>query len=137
MSALKRLSLATLAASVLLAPAARATLGGGIEFSIGQRTKHGGFALTLNHGSFERCRPVGSYAPQRVWVPGHYETRCERVWVEGRTERVLVPAVYGWRHDAYGRAFQVQLQAARWKTICHAGHYENREVRVWVEGHWR
>jgi hypothetical protein len=87
--------------------------------------------------SGHRARPsyVECHAP--VWVPGRYETRCERVWVEGRSRQVWAPARYEWRWDGCGRMYRVCVSAGRWTTVVDPGHYESRDVRVWVPGHWR
>lgn len=121
------LPLVALAATALSAPTASAH---GIEISLGKKTKHGHVGITLSKGSYHR-------PPARTWFPGHYETRRERVWIPGTEERVWVAPVYEWRHDHYGRAYQVQVRPGYWKTICSPGRYEMRDCRVWVEGCWR
>lgn len=118
---------AALAGCALLAPAASAH---GIEISLGKKSKHSHVGITFSTGP--------SYCPPpRTWVAGHYETRCEQVWVPGVEQRVWVAPVYEWRHDSCGRAYQVQVRPGYWKTICSPGHSETREYRVWVEGCWR
>ena len=79
----------------------------------------------------ERC------APARVWVPGHYEVRIERTWVEGCERRVWVPARVEWRRDACGRGYAVQVCAGYWRVEREPGRYESRKVSVWVPGHWQ
>ena len=76
------------------------------------------------------------YEPRRTWVPGHYEVRCERVWVPGCTRQEWVPARYEWRIDTCGRRFQVLVEPGHWITVTDPGRYEAREVRVWVPGYW-
>lgn len=80
-------------------------------------------------------RPIG-YA-KREWVPGHFETVQDRVWVEGRQERVWVAPAYAWRHDACGRAIRVCVQPGYWNTVCTPGRYEMIARQVWIEGGWR
>ena len=55
--------------------------------------------------------------PERIWVPGRYETRYERQWVPGRYE---VEA------DGYSGGHRVWVP----------GHYEDIPARVWLPGHW-
>jgi hypothetical protein len=73
-------------------------------------------------------------APARHWVPGHFEAQETRVWIPERKEKVWVPAVYGTRFDACGRAYQVLIRPARWSVVCDPGHFETRRERVWIAG---
>lgn len=115
-----------LLAALALTPAANA------EFINLQYSKHG------KHG-----KHIGisiGYAPKpapRVWVPGHYEVRCEKVWVEGPEERVYVMPVHETRYDKCGRAYQVELRSGYWMTVKQPGRFEERRVRTWVPGHYR
>lgn len=98
-----------------LAPAARADSFG---VTFGKKTKHGSITVGYSTGPSFGSRYKVHHAP-RFWVPGHYETRCEKIWIEPR---------YEWRHDACGRAF----------LACVApGHFVTREVKVFVPGHWQ
>ena len=72
----------------------------------------------------------------RVWVPGHYETRMERVWVPARCEEVWVPAVFEWRLDGCGRRVHLEVSAGHYETIHHPGHYESRPVKRYRPGYW-
>ena len=63
---------------------------------------------------------------------GRYETRYERVWVPGRTERRWIAPVYGWRCDYRGVRVRVITRAGYWDTIQHKGYYDKRSTRVWV-----
>ncbi len=78
-----------------------------------------------------------SCAPARVWVEGRWETRVERVWVEGCERRVWSPARFETRWDSCGRRVQVLVSAGHWTVVRDPGRYEQREVRVWVPGYWR
>lgn len=129
------LALASLGA---LAPQAHATHAahGGFELVLGKKSKHGSISVRIGGDDYGHRRR-SDCEPRRVWVPGHYEVRCERVWVPGACERVWVPPVYQWRHDSCGRAYQVLVCDGYWKTVEHPGRWENREVKVWVEGCWR
>lgn len=77
-----------------------------------------------------------SHAPRRVWVPGHYETRCEQVFVPGCTERVWVEPVFELRLGACHTWIRVEVAPGHWRTVQHPGRYETREVRVWIPGHY-
>ena len=70
--------------------------------------------------------------PQR-WVPGHYETRNERVLVPGYWDTVTVPAEYGWaRHGC--RQVWVMINPECTRRVWVPERYEYRETRVWVPG---
>ena len=81
--------------------------------------------------------PAYSHAPRRLWVPGHYETRCERVWVQGSSERLWVEPVFELRLDSCGKRVRVELYPGHWRTVQHPGRYELREFQVWVPGQYR
>lgn len=76
------------------------------------------------------------YASSRVWIPGGYETVCERVWVPGRIERLWVEPSFGLAYDSCGRRVRVLLRAGHWQEVRHPGRYETRSVRVYRPGHW-
>lgn len=63
---------------------------------------------------------------------GHYEFVTERVWIEGRTRRVYVPAKYRTILDDCGFEVRILVRAAYYKTVCDPGYYETRTRRVWV-----
>ena len=134
MSAIRTALLPLLASAALLAPTASAQ---SLQLNFGKHSKHGSFGVTYSTGGHGWDRGGSFCPPPRVWTPGHYETRCERVWVEGRSEQVWVSAQFEWRHDSCGRAYQVCVNPGYWRTVCGQGHYETRQVRVWVDGSWR
>lgn len=72
----------------------------------------------------------------RAWIPGHFETRCQRVWVAGCSRQVWMPARYEWRYDSCGSMYRVCISVGRWSTVTDPGRYELRESRVWVAGCW-
>ncbi|MFO1011088.1 MAG: hypothetical protein U1F29_13570 [Planctomycetota bacterium] len=132
MNAVQNLVLPIAAVTALFAPHADAQ---GLELHFGKHTKHGHVSIGYVHP-----RPAAvprPCPPPRVWVPGHYETRCQQVWIPGESRQVFEPAVYEWRYDACGRAYQVCVRAGFWRTECSPGRYETREVQVWVDGCWR
>jgi hypothetical protein len=99
--------------------------------------KHGSFSIQIGGG--EECRPA--CAPRAVWVPGHHETVCEQVWIEGCCRREWVPAVYRERVVSYGhgcdRVVRVCVAQGFWRRVEVPGHYEQLSSRVWIAGHWR
>ena len=106
-----------------------------------------GFTHNTGHGAFSVGYSTGpfwapSYPSYRVrrparWVPGHYETVRERVWIPARYERVWIEPVYTWRRDSCGRAYQVCVEQGRYQFVKQPGYYDHRDGRVWVEGFWR
>jgi len=73
----------------------------------------------------------------RRWIPACYKTQTRRVIVcKGRYERRYVPAVYGTRYDACGRAFRVMIKPACYRNVWVPPRYETRQVRVRVPGHY-
>ncbi len=80
---------------------------------------------------------VSSRPLPRVWVPGHYEIRTERRWVEGAEKHVYVMPVRETRYDACGRRYEVELRSGYWMLQREPGRFIETEVRVWVPGHWR
>lgn len=74
--------------------------------------------------------------PSYFWVAGHYETVCRQVWVEGCWRDVWVDAVYETRIDHCGRVIRVCVRPGYWTRVQDAGHFETREVQVWVDGHY-
>jgi hypothetical protein len=73
----------------------------------------------------------------REWVPGRYETTCERVWIPGATRQEWLPARHEWRVDRCGRKQLVLVEPGRWITISEPGRFETRERCEWIPGHWR
>jgi hypothetical protein len=114
-----------------LAPSARA--GSSIELHFGKRTHNGNFVVSLSngpHGYANHC------APKKIWVPAHFETQAQQVWVEGVEQKVWIAPVYGWRYDHCGKPYKVQLEVGHWKCVGSPGHFESQRVQVWVCGHW-
>lgn len=122
-----------LLALIAIAGTTHEALARDLTIGVRKQTRHGEFSIGFSlPGSRERCSK-----PYRVWIPGRYEIREERVWVEGSCERVWVPAQYESRKDYRGCAYRVVVRPGHWETIRHPGHFETREVRVWVDGHWQ
>lgn len=122
-------------AAVFCAALALPTRAQHLSLSLGRNTHHGSFSINFG---IPLARPSYSYCePRRSWVPGHYETRCESVWVAGCSRQVWVAPEYEWRVDACGRPYRVCVRAGAWRTVTDPGHYESRDVQVWVPGGWR
>lgn len=97
---------------------------------------HGrGFEIKIGVGADHI--PTPRFQPPRVWVPGRYECRVEQVYVPGCVRREWVPPLFAWRVTSCGQRFQVQIRAGYWRDVATPGHYEEREVKVWVPGHWK
>lgn len=77
----------------------------------------------------------GGYVSSRVWVPGHFETVRERVWVSGGCERVWIEPLYEWRLGRCGFE-RVCVRAGHWDRVELPGHYEERCSQVWRPGRW-
>jgi hypothetical protein len=75
-------------------------------------------------------------APRRVFVPGHYETRCVEVWVPGCAERVWVEPVYRTVTVGYGNVARVLVREGGYRVIEKPGHYETQHVQIWVPGYF-
>jgi hypothetical protein len=70
--------------------------------------------------------------PQR-WVPGHYETRQERVCIPGYWDTVVEPAQWAWvRHGHRAEYVMVRPECARRVWI--PERYEWRTTQIWVPG---
>lgn len=125
--------LSLLAVSLALAPAA-----GAQEIGVRYQKKNVSIGVSIgSHGTPVHYAPRPIRYERREWVPSHYETISEQVWVQGVEQRVFVPAVYEWRPDACGRMHKVVVCAAHYETRCAPGHYETVTRTVWVEGGWR
>jgi hypothetical protein len=132
---LMKLSIVSVVLAAVLAPAARAD---GFGFEVTKHGKHGSFEFRIGGGD-ERARPPQAPVrpPPSDWIPGHYETVVESVWVEGAEQRVWEPALFEWRRDACGRSFQVCVRAGFWRNVCTPGRFEQRPRQVWCPGGWR
>ncbi len=124
------LPLVALVLAFAAVPSARAS-----DFGVQIHGKKGSIAFHIGNGHpYPAPRPV---ATQREWVPGHFETVEDRVWIQARSERVWVEPVYQWRYDACGRATRVCVQPGYWNTVCAPAHFETCPRQVWIEGFWR
>jgi hypothetical protein len=89
--------------------------------------RHHGPAIILD-GFFRPAPRV-----ERRWVPGHYETRTERVLVrEGHFEKRWIEPVTETRRDYHGRPYTVLVRPGRCEKVWVPPQYETRCVRVWV-----
>jgi len=116
-----------LCATTPLAAAAQPSHGKG-ELSLGLHAPLGKAHVSINYTKNSRARR---------WVPAHWETREQRVWVPGTCEKVWVEPRYRFAYDSCGRRIEVQIGGGHWREVQHPGHYETRLVKVWVEGGWQ
>lgn len=128
MNALRSFRVAAFA--LVAALAADSALAQDISLTYGRRIGRGSLAVTIG-------LPARTCAPARVWVPGRYDVRCERVWIEGCERQVWVEPCYETRWDSCGRPYRVQVRPGHWRPVRDPGRWEQREVRVWIPGHWR
>lgn len=77
-----------------------------------------------------------AYVANRRWIPAHYETVYEPLWVPARTERVWVEPVYRLSFDLCGLPVRVLACAGHWRTVVHPGYSTTRAVRVYRPGAW-
>jgi len=124
-----------LALPLVVAPLSASAHAQGLSLTFGKRIGHGSISVSVGVPSgYHRAPRCES---RRVWIPGHYETRCEQVWVPGCTRKEWVPARYADRIDACGRRLRVLVSAGYWHVVQGIGHYEQRELQVWVAGGWQ
>ncbi|GEM_PF-3032242 len=98
---------------------------------------HSRTTVVYTHGHRHSPPPQDCPPPAPRWIPGHYETRCEQVWVEGCWKTVETAAVYDWVWDPHCRRYEWKMvRPATCPKVWVAGCYETREVRVWVEGRY-
>ncbi len=131
----KLLALTTVAAATLFVGTAQAQR---VSIGFTQRVGHGAISVGIGDlfGWRDRRDDDRCERPYRVWTPGHYECRDDRVWVPGVCRRVWVAPVYEWRTDYRGCKFQWLVRDGYWDSVEAPGHYETRRVQVWVEGCW-
>ncbi len=89
------------------------------------------------HIRFDLGRHEPHTVSRKIWVPGRYETRTERVLVQaGHYDTKVIPARYEWRrhHDHWDR---VCVEPERTVKVWHPAEYENRTVKVWVPGYYK
>jgi len=105
-----------------------------VRFSLGHRFPRAEVNFQFGYQAPRFTQP--HCAPPSVWIPGHYEMRCEQVWVPGCTRQEWVPPCYEWRVNFCGERFQVLVRPGFWRTVVDAGRYEMRNVQVWVPGRY-
>ncbi len=124
------LILASFAALPLLAADAQA--GGGLSIGFSKHGRHGSVGVQIGFPG----RGYDDCAPRPPQYGGHWETVCERVWINGTCEQVYVQPIYETRWDACGRPYQVCVRAGYWNTVQHPGHWEERSRQVWRQAGW-
>jgi len=97
--------------------------------------EHFGFGLGIGPSYPVAVAPAP--AVERVWVPGHYETRLTNVVVEPeRRDREWIPEATRSYRDGYGYVHSV-TKPGYYRDVFVPARYETRETRVWVEGYYR
>jgi hypothetical protein len=128
-----KLSALSLLLCAVLAPASRAD---GFGFSFSKGSKHGAFSVGYSSAP-SAPRAYRSHYRHARWVPGHYQTVRERVWVPGCVQRVWVEPRYGWRRDSYGRTYRRCISKGHYAMVEQPGRFEYLDAQVWVDGCWR
>ena len=87
----------------------------------------------------EYCRSYPASVPRAipagVWIPGHYEYRTERVWIAEQLKEKWIPARHRWVRTRFGWQ-QICVREGYYRRKPVPGHYRNRQVQVWIPGHW-
>src|SRR5215203_4364266 len=100
-------------AAVLLAGATPAEAQGSIGFGFSKFGKHSAFGVGFSAPLYSH-RPY-YVEPVRCWVPGHYETVAQQVWVPGCVKRVWCEPVYDTCVDPYGNTTRVLVRQGHYK----------------------
>lgn len=87
--------------------------------------------------SHDRCGKCGTVI-RKVWVPGHYDIRTERVCVrEGYYTTHWTQPVYRTYRLPCGTLKRVLVSPARQVKKWIPPQYETHNKRVWVDGYWK
>lgn len=90
-------------------------------------------ALASSHDRDYAPRTYCPPPPPQRWVPGHYETRQERVCIPGYWDTVVEPAQWAWvRHGWRNEYVMVRPECAR--RVWVPERYEWQTTQVWVPG---
>lgn len=125
---------ASLAAACLSAPAAAVPQSPATGVSV-RFDRHGlqGVSLDWSAGRYARPAVVGRPRYERfAQSPGHYAWRSERVWVPAARRKVWNEPIVRTHYDACGRRIETVVRAGRWSIETVPGHFEERQVKVWV-----
>jgi hypothetical protein len=117
-------------AALMIVTALPASAQSSFGFGFSHFGRHSGFGF-----GFSSYQPAPVYV-QRCWVPAHYETVCEQVWVQGCSRRVWVEPAYQTFTDPAGNTRQALVREGYWNVVLDPGHYETRYVQVLVAGHY-
>ena len=107
------------------------TPGFGVSFS------KPGFSISVGSGGHGHLSVHKPCAPKPVWVPGHWTTVRERVWIPASYEQVWIEPVFATKYDECGNPYQVMVEAGHYDTVCTPGHYDVQIVNQWVDGYWK
>lgn len=122
-----------LVAGLTLALAGTSTAQFGVSVSAGGN----GGIFNLTAGHHLRGARCGTHVHSNCCIrttPGHWTTRCERVWVPGCSRRVWVRPVYRTVCTPCGGTRRVLVRAGHYRTVPGRGYYKTVNRRVWVPG---
>lgn len=133
-----------LVAGVLVAGATTAVPANAGEGRVGVEVGRGGIEVHADWGDRDHDRGRGRgrgharhhHGRDCHWIEGHSEIRTERVWIPAEIREEYVPPVYGTRYDSCGRPYRVMLRPGYVRRYEIPGHFETRQNRVWISGHW-
>jgi hypothetical protein len=86
--------------------------------------------------SLYQARSVCVPTPMPRYLPGHYETRSERIFIPGSAQRIYIPAQYSERCGLFGIRYRRMIQPARYEIHRQPGRYEIRQKRAWIPGRY-
>jgi len=69
------------------------------------------------------------------FVPGHYETIYQQVWVPGHYRQDYVPPVYKQKR-VHGVTFTIMVSNGYHTKVWVPGHYTTKTRQVWRDGYW-
>jgi hypothetical protein len=82
-----------------------------------------------------RPRTTIIYEQQPVYHPGHYEYRNEKIWIQEEIRKIWVSSVAKWDFDENGEQIRV-VEPGHYEYQTIDGHYEIRQVQVWINEYW-
>jgi len=121
------LGLVVAAAALALTPSATAQGFLGFSFEKHKRGKHIGFSIGIPLGRNEAPVVHRHGSCCKTFIPGHYETRIERVWVPRMSRRIRAASRYRPHRMDRRRHGARHMRGRR-------GYWRNVRREVWIEG---
>jgi hypothetical protein len=128
-----KISLSALIAVLALGFGSMATAQGPFGNSFSKFGRHSGTGPST--GVPSRQSHVHCHACWK-WVPAHFQTAWEKVWIPGRSRRVWVEPVYRTEFTSCGNPVQILVTPGHYQMIQEPGHFETVKKKVWVPGTW-